>query len=123
PDDGVAEFIGTGPYEFVEWKQDQYIHLNKYDDYQPVDREPDGISGRREAFIDDVYFYIVTDASTRLAGIQSNEYDIAYALPEDNYDQLTNDPELDIQTVYTANMDLLYNKRGGMMQDLTMRQA
>jgi len=121
--DGVTEFIGTGPYEFIEWKQDQYIHFNKYDDYQPVDLEPDGISGKKEVFIDDVYFYIVTDASTRLAGIQSGEYDVAYSLPEDNYDQLLNDPDIEIQTVYTANMDLLYNKRGGLMQDVKMRQA
>ncbi|HLS06530.1 MAG TPA: ABC transporter substrate-binding protein [Bacillota bacterium] len=122
-EDGVTEYIGTGPYEFVEWKQDQYIHYEKFADYAPVDREPDGISGKKEVFIDDVYFYVVTDTSTRLAGIQSGEYDIAYALPEDNYEQLLDNPDLDVQTVYTANMDLLYNKRGGLMQDLKMRQA
>lgn len=33
--DGVKEYIGTGPYKFVDWKQDQYIHFTKNEDYQP----------------------------------------------------------------------------------------
>src|SRR5699024_5966228 len=35
PEEGITEHIGTGPFEFVEWKQDQYIHLTRYDDYVP----------------------------------------------------------------------------------------
>ena len=31
--EGVTEYIGTGPYKFVEWKQDQYIHFTKYEEY------------------------------------------------------------------------------------------
>lgn len=32
-DEGISEFIGTGPYKLAEWKQDQYIKLEKNDDY------------------------------------------------------------------------------------------
>lgn len=32
PPEGVTEYIGTGPYKFVEWKQDQYIHFTKFED-------------------------------------------------------------------------------------------
>lgn len=27
PPEGVREYIGTGPFKFAEWKQDQYIHF------------------------------------------------------------------------------------------------
>lgn len=27
---GVKEYIGTGPYQLIEWKQDQYIRLQKH---------------------------------------------------------------------------------------------
>ena len=88
PEDGVAEYIGTGPFKFVEWKQDQLIHFTKFDDYQPVDAKADGLAGRKEALVDDIYFHIVSDASTRLAGLRSGEYDFAYTIPFDNYEQL-----------------------------------
>ena len=28
--EGLTEFIGTGPYKFVEWKSDQYVLLSKF---------------------------------------------------------------------------------------------
>src|SRR5690606_31456763 len=86
--DGVTEYIGTGPFEFVEWQKDNYIHFTKFEEYEPLEEETDGLAGKREALVDDVYFYISEDASTRLAGIQSGEYDIAYQLPFDSYEQL-----------------------------------
>src|SRR5699024_3181399 len=86
--DGVTEYVGTGPFEFEDWQQDNYIHFTKFDDYAIVDEEMDGLAGKKEALVDDVYFYIAPDASTRQAGIQSGEYDIAYQLPFDSYQQL-----------------------------------
>lgn len=32
PAEGVTEYIGTGPFKFEEWKQDQFIHLVKNED-------------------------------------------------------------------------------------------
>src|SRR5699024_642386 len=86
--EGVKDLIGTGPYEFVEWKHDQYVHFTKFDDYQSVDVPADGLGGKKEALVKDIYFDIVTDASTRVAGIQSGEYDIAFAIPFESYAQL-----------------------------------
>lgn len=120
--DGVSEYIGTGPFEFVEWKQDNYIHLAKFDDYQPLDEPADGLSGKREALVDDVYFYIAPDASTRLAGIQSGEYDIAYQLPFNNYQQLL-DTDLQVAPSLAGDMILQYNTREGLMAEDKMRHA
>src|SRR5699024_9543466 len=55
-EEGVTEIIGTGPYKLAEWKQDQYIHLTRFDDYVGVDDDPSGITGKKIAYIDDVYF-------------------------------------------------------------------
>lgn len=45
--EGITEYIGTGPYKFVEWKKDQYIDVEKFADYQSVAGEPDGFSGKK----------------------------------------------------------------------------
>lgn len=120
--DGVDEYIGTGPFEFNEWQQDNYIHFTKYDDYALVDEETDGLAGKKEALVDDVYFYISEDASTRLAGIQSGEYDIAYQLPFDSYQQLM-DTDLQVDPALAGDMILQYNVRDGLMTDNDMRHA
>src|SRR5699024_4244118 len=108
---------------FVEWKHDQYVHFTKFDDYQSVDVPADGLGGKKEALVKDIYFDIVTDASTRVAGIQSGEYDIAFAIPFESYAQLMNAPNVNLEPVYISNMDLLYNKQGGLMEDFKMREA
>lgn len=120
--DGVTEYIGTGPFEFVEWRQDNYIHLTKFADYEPLDEPADGLAGKREALVDDIYFYISPDASTRLAGIQSGEYDIAYQLPFDSYQQLLA-TDLQVEPSLAGDMILQYNAREGLFADQKMRQA
>lgn len=120
--DGVEEYIGTGPYKFSEWKQDQYIHFTKFDDYQPVDAEPDGLSGKKEALIDNIYFNIVPDASTRLSGLKSNEYDFAYSIPYDNYEQLESDPNLKATLIPDSNALLKFNSIEGISSDVKMRE-
>ena len=120
--DGITEYVGTGPYEFVDWQQDNYIHFTKFDDYIPLEDEADGLAGKREALVEDVYFYISEDPSTRLAGVQSGEYDIAYQLPFDSYQQLLS-MNLQVLPQLAGDMVLQYNAREGVLSDPKMRHA
>lgn len=121
---GVQEYIGTGPFKFVEWEQDKQIHLEKFTDYTPVDAEPNGFSGKKEALVDNIYFELVLDASTRLAGILSGQYDVAYALSNDDYDQLANEEHVNTYEAATGNAYLIFNKHEpSKFTDPLMRQA
>jgi peptide/nickel transport system substrate-binding protein len=120
---GVTEFIGTGPFKFVEWKQDQYIHFEKFQDYQPVDAPANGLAGKKLPLVDDVYFDIVSDPSTRLAGLQTGKYDIIFEVPHDNYEQLKADSNIETYTNHYGNLVLIYNKIQGLMADTKMRKA
>lgn len=122
-EDELDEFIGTGPYQFAEWVQDQYIHLEKFDDYSSLDTPSDGMAGKKEAKLDDIYFRMVTDHSTRLAGLQTGEYDLVYQVPLDNFEQVKNDPNLDAEAELVGNLNLVYNKQDGPMSDVNMRKA
>lgn len=122
--DGATEYIGTGPFKFVEWRQDQYIHLAKFDDYQPLDEPANGLAGKREALVDDLYFMIVTDSSTRVAGIQSGEYDFAHEIPLDNVEQLESNPNIDTHIVPGAgSITGILNKKKGFFTDVKAREG
>lgn len=121
----VNEYIGTGPFEFVEWKQDQYIHLTKFDDYQGIDEPADGLFGKKEALVDDLYFHIVPDSSTRVAGIQSGEYDIAHEVPYDTVELLDNDENIENQILPGAGTLIMFmnKKEGRLFNDVKAREA
>ncbi|KAB2338597.1 ABC transporter substrate-binding protein [Cytobacillus depressus] len=120
---GATEYIGTGPFKFVEWKQDQYIHFTKYEDYIPVDLPADGLSGKKEALVDDIFFHIITDNSIRVSGVQTGQYDIGIALPPDNYDMLNNDKNIKTEIDLMGPVGLIYNKEDRIFANAKMRQA
>lgn len=120
---GITEYIGTGPYQFVEWKQDQYIHLKRYEDYQAREEEADGLSGKKMAYVDEIYFHFVTDPSTRVAGLQTGEYHIGNFIPFDSAAQLDADPNVTNSIRESSFPGLVFNKREGVFSDIKMRQA
>ncbi|WP_368654078.1 ABC transporter substrate-binding protein [Ornithinibacillus sp. 4-3] len=122
-EDGLKEFIGTGPFKFDEWKQDQYIAMSKFEDYQAIDGEPSGLAGRKEAKVDEIKFHFVTDSSTRVAGITSGEYDISVAVPFDNVAQLEADDNIENRIDHNGFNAVVFNKKAGLFSDQKARQA
>lgn len=121
--EGINEFIGTGPFKFEEWKQDQYVHLSRFEDYVAREEPADGLAGKREALVSDLYFHFVTDSSTRVAGIQSGEYDVAHAVPFDTADQLESQDDI-INHVYPGGfLSIVFNKKAGLFTDVRAREA
>ena len=59
--------VGTGPFKFVEWKRNDTITIEKFDDYW-VDGEPK---------LDQVVFRAIPDNSARLNALLSGEIDLA----------------------------------------------
>lgn len=122
---GVSEYIGTGPYKFVEWKDGQYIKLERFDDYQPygTEGETDGWWGYKSAPTKTVYFDLVTDSATRVAGISSGEYDVAHELPTDNYAQFGDESSYKIYKDVLGCFAVVYNKAEGLCSNVAFRQA
>lgn len=120
---GVTEYIGTGPFQFNEWKADSYLHLTKFDDYQSRTEEADGLAGKKEALVDDVYFHFVSDSSTRIAGIMSGEYDMIHNVPYDSAPQLDQADNVETHVVPGGTLVLLMNKKAGLFTDVKAREA
>ncbi|MBB6691357.1 ABC transporter substrate-binding protein [Cohnella xylanilytica] len=120
--DGVKEYIGTGPFKFVEWKQDQYVHLSKFDDYQSVDAPPSGFSGKKEAFLQDVFFDIVPDSATRFASFLSGTYDYV-DVSLDNLPQVQGLSDVTLNKNLGSDINLVFNKKSPLFSDVKYRQA
>lgn len=120
---GVEEFIGTGPYQLNEWEVDQQVHLEKFDDYQGREEPADGLSGKREALIDDLYFQFVSDPSTRIAGILTEEYDVIHSVPYDDIEQLDNEENVETNVYPGGYFGLQFNKKNGLFTDQRAREA
>ncbi len=119
----LSEYIGTGPYKFTEWVTDQYIRLDKFEDYVPYAEESDGWWGKKEANIQTLFYEIVTDDSTRVAGMMNGDYDVAMNMPQDNYDMLANNPDIKTYKALWASPILVFNKAEGVSTDVNLRKA
>lgn len=121
--EGIDEYIGTGPYKVAEWKQDQYVKLEKNADYQPSEGEASGLAGDKTGVCDVIYFDVVTDTSTRIAGIKNGQYDVAEEIPLDNYEELSQESGVKLSVDRGGTLNLFLNTTEGIMADENMRQA
>ena len=69
--------IGTGPFKLKEWKKEQYIALEKFDGYVPVDEPRSGYAGDRTAYVDEVQFVVVPDSAAAEAAVVAGQIDVS----------------------------------------------
>lgn len=121
----VSEYIGTGPYKFVDWAEHQQIHITRNDDYQPYGEEGvfSGWAGYKSAYTKDIYFEIVTDASTITAGMQSGEYDATTGITADNIYLFEDDSSYIVEGQECEMAFLIFNKKEGLGADPAIRRA
>ncbi|MCG7343404.1 ABC transporter substrate-binding protein [Sporosarcina sp. ACRSL] len=119
----VTEYIGTGPFQFKDWKQNQQIHMTKFEDYAAREEPGDGLAGKREALVDNLYIIFVPDSSTRVAGILSGEYDVVMELPIDNVDQIKASKAVELKSVPRELLLLYFNKKEGLFTNQIARDA
>ena len=119
----LKQFVGTGPYKFVEWAPDRHVHVTRFDQFAPRAEPGNGMTGRKEALADDIYYYPVAEVATRIAGIQSGNYDIADTIDADSYAQLAKDPRVDVGLTPGQFIEFIFNKKQGLMANQKLRQA
>jgi peptide/nickel transport system substrate-binding protein len=68
-------FIGTGPFRFVEYKPDSHVKLAKFEGYcpNPNGTGRDGFAGKKEVLVDSVTFRFMPEAGARNAALEAGE--------------------------------------------------
>jgi peptide/nickel transport system substrate-binding protein len=80
--------VGTGAYQFVEWKPGEYLVLERNPDYW-----------REEPFYDRLEYYFVPEDATRVALLESGDLDVITNVPPTELPRLEEDPDLDVEIV------------------------
>ena len=78
--------VGTGPFEFVEWKPAEYLKVKKFDGYWK----------KGYPKVDTLTFRTVTDNNTRAAVVQTGEAHFAFPVPFEQAALLAKSDKLEI---------------------------
>lgn len=122
----MTEYIGTGPYKFSEWVQDQYVKLERFDDYVPygTEGEPmDGWAGYKAAPTKTLEFDIVPEATTREAGLETGQYDVIYSVQNDDVERLKSNEDLNVFSAQQGTVALIFNHKQGIAANQWFRTA
>jgi peptide/nickel transport system substrate-binding protein len=123
-DEDLGEYIGTGPYQFVEQIADQHILVERFEDYVSRDEETSGYAGMKNQYLDGIRFIPVPDEASRVAGLQAGDYHYLESVVPDHFETLEEDPNSEVEVLppdgwatYVLNTDQ------GVMANQTLRQA
>jgi peptide/nickel transport system substrate-binding protein len=124
PQSNLTEIIGTGPYRFVEYRPDELVRVVRFEDYTPIDSPSNYQGGLKNAYVDEILFRIVPEASTRLAGLEQGDLHIILGLPETEFQRVQEDSRMaPIVLQPPGYLWMFFNHRQGPMSDLKLRQA
>lgn len=112
------DYIGTGPYKFVEWRPNRYVEVEKFAGYKPRTDKGDGYAGARVANFDKIRFIPVPDVGTRVSGVQAGDYDYAEMISGDLYDTLSKDDSVQVHRSNAPIFGLFFmNSKDGILKD------
>ncbi len=93
--ESVTEYIGTGPYMLKQWVQGDRVELERYDGYVAREEESSFLAGKRHAYADEIHIFEVPDQTTRVAGLESGQFDYLFDVSPDFFDTLEGNSEID----------------------------
>lgn len=116
--------IGTGPFLLKEHQVDRLIRLVRFEDYQPRTEDPDGHSGRKEVYIDELHIIPVPDVTVATNGLITGEFHFARDVDPDQFELLQSDPNV-VPIIDKPGMWICvnFNKKQGPMTDKRLRQV
>jgi peptide/nickel transport system substrate-binding protein len=120
----LAEYVGTGPYRFVEWQPDQHILMERFDDYASPVGEIDGYAGPKQQFADRLEFVPVRTEASRIAGMQAGDYHYVETVSSDQVPVLETTSGVTVETLPADSwINIVLNLRSPVLEDLRVRRA
>lgn len=120
----LTEIIGTGPYQFEQYRTEEFLILKRFEDYSQRNDPPNYQSGKKAAWVEKIVYWIIPEASTRVAGLETGEFDIITRLPDSEFERLKEKQDIVPIINAPARLDyLIFNHKKGLFTDINMRRA
>jgi peptide/nickel transport system substrate-binding protein len=120
----LAEYVGTGPYRFGEWRADHFVRLERFADYAPPTGDHSGYAGAKPVYLDGIQFMPVWNEATRVTGMQSGAYHYLEAISPDHYPAFRDDPALATEIPAADSwLSFVLNHRSPPLADVRFRRA
>jgi peptide/nickel transport system substrate-binding protein len=111
--------VGTGPFKFVEWKESDYILLERFPNYWEKDA-----AGGALPYLDQVMLKFIIEPSTLVAALKTGEVDGINNVAPQFVAELRKDPKLTVSTAVGGNWRCLHmNMAKGPFMDKNLRKA
>ena len=111
--------VGTGPFKFAEWKESDFILLERNPNYFETDAQ-----GGKLPYLDKVLFKFIIEPSTLVAALQTGEIDGANGVSPQFVPALKGNPKLDVYTVVGGNWRCVhFNQAREPFGDANLRRA
>ena len=111
--------VGTGPFKFVEWKEGDYILLERFANYW----EKDGAGGKLP-YLDKVLIKFIIEPSTLVAALKTGEVDGINNVSPQFVADLRKDPKLTVSTAVGGNWRCMHmNMAKEPFSDRNLRKA
>ncbi len=113
---GTNQPVGTGPFEFVEWKPRQYLRVRRFHNYWKKDLP----------LAQELIFRPVVDDTVRYTALLAGDLDFAFSLPFSIVPELLGNPPRGITLAIKPGSRALYlnfQTQQGPLKDPRVRQA
>jgi len=116
--------VGTGPYRLQRRLPDRYTQLVRFERYAARPEASNGYGGARLRHLDEIRFVPVPDASTRLEGAVSGQFDFVSDIPVEAYGRLVDQPRTQPVILKPFGwVAIVFNTRRGPGASQALRRA
>jgi peptide/nickel transport system substrate-binding protein len=119
------QIIGTGPYALAEYAQGTSVSLERFEDYSSRDDAWGGAAGAKAAYADTIQYVFVPDATQRLNGLKTGQWNWVQSISADDMEATKLDDSISIVPGPTGlvNTLLMNENENSVFADVDARQA
>ena len=119
------QVVGTGPYELEKYTAGESVKLKRFDDYAALTDDEGGLAGAKHAYADAIDYTFVTDASQRLNGLKTGQWDWVDGISADDVEAASADKSLTVRASVpgVVNTVVLNHNSSSAFASLDARRA